>query len=198
MDDFKGFVAKVKYPEQWIPASVYLSQIQEETRLTYGLARRLFLAGPTSKLMQSEDTGMKLNALAKYFLSIGRFPLAELYSSLALKLIPSNQASYGIAYSTFMESQYHVASEKQGLEPVNNLLGQFRHAVESIEFHWGLDHPILMTLFDKMAFLLSKAQRHAKAYEFLQKSMELSFRILGKAHVVSAGYLTKVRLVCIH
>lgn len=133
---------------------------------------------------------MKFNALAKFYNACDNFDLGQLYATAALRLVNRNCAAYALIYATYMESQFNLGAQ-EGSEKVNQLICQYKQAISIVEFHWGFDHPILMTLYDKMAHLLSRSNRNPKALEFIQQSLDLSYRILGKSHSVSAGYMTK-------
>lgn len=134
-----------------------------------------------------------------------------------MQFATKNHAAYANIYLTFMESMfleryYQYQNQLQNTIPTdaladhqrsnkkpsilnhNRLLGHYQHLKQIIEFHWTLDCPLMLNLYEKMVFMLAKLNSNQKAFEFLQRCAALSSRILGKSHQKSASYLTKVFL----
>jgi hypothetical protein len=129
--------------------------------------------------------------LAKHCISQGLFDKARVYAKSGMQLARRLSASYGLLSMTFAEAQF-LSARAEGVDRVNDLLTQYRHALDTVEYHLGVDHPIAMTLYDKMVHLLCLAERTQKAHDFLQLSLTLASRVLGGTHSVTAGYMTKV------
>jgi tetratricopeptide (TPR) repeat protein len=82
-------------------------------------------------------------------------------------------------------------SEELQSEMLHIIKEHYDTALEYLSYHWGINHPLHMTIYDKIVQLLCKLKQIPKAFEYHRKSMDMAFKILGKSHKVSANYLTK-------
>ena len=188
-EDFIEFVPKISHPEVSLAPSIIASR-SETSKAAFALARHLSLQGPSSKYDPSHVvTSMKLNHLAKQLLMERQFEQARLYSAVALCLAPADNAVSALIRMTMVEA--HMGSVKSKQEAIAFIQSEYAKMASVLEYHWGPDHPIHMSLLDRMVYWLTKLSQSGLAYEYLQKSMKLAFRTLGRAHVVSAGYMTK-------
>ena len=185
------FVVKTKHVQVPTPNEESLGEWTDEEKQLYMLHKHLLFQGPAEKVMKSNVSAMRLTTLSKYYLDIGSLSKASLLANMATKLALSNHTAYSLTQLALLESDF-IAARAQGLEKIDFVLSLFQRAMTTVEFHWGQDHPVSLSLYDKMTHLLSKADRPEKAQEYLDKSLSLAKRVLGPAHVVTAGYLTKV------
>lgn len=187
--DFISFDTRVAYPEVTLPAAK-VTQLPEAMKSIFNLACHVNMQGPTNKFdTQAPMTAMQLNNYAKKCIENGQNFEATLYSAAALCLIPHDSTLSALIRLTFVEAKmYQIQSRSEACRYV---VEQFSEISQVVSFHWGKDHPIHMTMLDKIVFWLSRLGQSDAAYEYLKKSLELALRILGRSHIVSAGYMTK-------
>lgn len=166
-------------------------QLTEDEKAIYALAKVVLPLGATDKLSKNGITAMRLAAVAKQRLNNGHLNEAGSYAAVATKVVPENHAAFGLILLNMLEVQF-MSARAQGVDKIESLISTYQRIVQVVEFHWGVDHPILFSVHDKMVLLLSKADRSDRALDFLQKSLSLAKRILGSSHAITAGYMTKV------
>lgn len=164
--------------------------LNEEDKHVYFLARHLASVGPQAKLMKNDTSAQILNNLAKYYNMTGRYEEARFYLNAALNLASQNHAATSIIYANMMETTFMLQHD-QSAGPDNTVMEYYKRAAAIIEFHWGMDHPLMMALHDKLAFLFCKVGLNEDGLKYHQSAMVIAFKTLGKNHLIAAGHLTR-------
>ena len=171
---------------------ISLGSATDDHKLAYVVARHFKSLGPKSKLLHLNSSAFILTFVAAHYNSTNRFEEARLYAQAAVASAQKNHALFGLSTAQLM---YAVAGlQTTGLSgPEPSLLGWYGKAVGILAWHWGSQNPLSMTLFDKMSSIYHKAKDPQKAFEFHQMSLKVADSTLGNNHVVTAGYLSRVK-----
>ena len=188
-NDLKEYVPSVKVLDG---AECISDSISEESKLVYELGKTLALLGPEKRLEPSDLSALKLNALSKYYYKAGKLEDAHLFAEMARSLATDNHSVISLIYLTIMECKFTMSLESNPESANFKIIEDYYElAVKNLTYHWGPNHPLHMTLNDKVVQLLCKSKEISRAFDFHRKSLDMAFKILGKAHKVSASYLTK-------
>jgi len=194
-DNFVQFLVKSKGPRSYVKRPENVTTIDESF---YELSQHMLLKGPSSKLHLDTETARKLQECADVMTARGRFEHGLDLANLAFRLSPSDHAVAGLARLSFMQAQYFAqksitaTGQQQYSIQVERLVEHYDRVENAIMFHFGAEHPLHLKANDIMTHLLSASNKHQRSFEYLQKSLNLSARILGETHLTTASYLMKV------
>ncbi|KAJ3051217.1 hypothetical protein HK097_007820 [Rhizophlyctis rosea] len=164
--------------------------IPEDERLAYHLARHFKSLGPRSKLARTDASATALAEVAAHYNATGRYEEAKMYAQASAAIASHNGCITGLAQGQLIEALFGLQPNPlAGPDP--SLLAVYRQALETIKWHWGIDHPIEMALHDRVSSIYSRANCPQKALEHHLLSLGIAERSLGKNHTVTAGYLVK-------
>ncbi|KAG5462622.1 MAG: hypothetical protein BJ554DRAFT_4386, partial [Olpidium bornovanus] len=183
---FVSFVMRVKQLEG--RHQNLIGKLPEEEIHVYELARHVASRGPRAKLGRNEMTAMRFNALARRFNAAGRHEDARLYGHAALNVGSRNHAGTALILMNALETDFMLSN---GALDEGEMVGRYNAALGVLRFHWGENHPLMITIHDKLAQLYCKGGQNEQGYNYHTYSMTTAFRILGKNHPVSAMHLTK-------
>ncbi|KAI9362060.1 hypothetical protein DFJ73DRAFT_756904 [Zopfochytrium polystomum] len=166
--------------------------VPEDERLAYHLARHFRTLGPKSKLARSDVSALRLTEVAAHYNATGRHEEAKKYATAAVSAALQNSCVAGLARAQLIEAigALQVGPGSGGPDPA--ILSAYRAGVALVQWHCGLSHPIGMALHDRMCTIYIKARKYEQALEFHNISLSLAMNALGKNHIVTAGYRTKV------
>jgi tetratricopeptide (TPR) repeat protein len=166
--------------------------ITEDEQMAYQLARYFKSRGPQSKLTKSDASAYALNKIAAYYCEKGRYEEAKMYAQAALSTSSRNSCLVGIAKAIC----FHSSAAMQPnivLGPGSDTLSLYQSAINSMQWHCGPGHPLIMAAHDRLASLYIKAKNFEHALDIHDISLDIAEATLGKNHSTTAGYLTKVR-----
>ena len=166
--------------------------ISEDEQMAYQLARYFKSRGPKSKLNKSDSSAYALNKIAAYYCEKARYEEAKMYAQAALSTCSRNSCLVGIAKAIC----FHSSAAMQPnivLGPGSDILSIYQSAINSMQWHCGSGHPLIMAVHDRLASLYIKAKNFEQALEVHDISLEIAEVTLGKNHSTTAGYLTKVK-----
>ena len=165
--------------------------IPEDERLAYHLARHFKSLGPRSKLARTDASATALAEVAAHYNATGRYEEAKMYAQASAAIASHNGCITGLAQGQLIEALFGLQPNPlAGPDPT--LLAVYRQALETIKWHWGIDHPIEMALHDRVSSIYYRANCPQKSLEHHLLSLGIAERSLGKNHTVTAGYLIKV------
>ncbi|KAJ3244464.1 hypothetical protein HK104_008038, partial [Borealophlyctis nickersoniae] len=164
--------------------------LHEDDRLAYHLSRHFKSLGPRSKLLRTPSSATALLHVAAHYTVTGRYEEARLYAQAAASISSRNSCIRGLALGLLIEASFGLQPNPlAGPDPA--LLGVYREALQVVQWHWGVDHPVGMALHDRVVRVYERAKRWERALEFHLVSLGICERALGRSHVVTAGYLVK-------
>jgi hypothetical protein len=196
-EQFVGYAARTKFVAGASLATIIQEtvfstvKIPAEEILAYYLARHFKSLGPNSKLARSEASAQALTEIASHYNSTGRHEEADSYAHSASAAARKDSCMQSFAMAQAIETISGMQINAFA-NPDTRMLSIYRNALVIAEYNWGLSHPIIMGLHDRMSTAFLKAQRPEEALGYHQKSVELALKSLGKHHVITAGYLLKV------
>ncbi|KAJ3105540.1 hypothetical protein HDU96_008550 [Phlyctochytrium bullatum] len=188
--------------------------LNEEGRQAYLLARHFKSLGPKGKLGKSDASALRLTEVAAHYNATGRFEEAKRYATAAL-----NAASVNSCISAFAKAQIidaigaltcsvlpnettssHIASiAGASTSPSGGNIAAdpmittyYTSAVETVQWHCGINSPMEMALHDRMSHVFLRARMLPLALEYHKKSLNIAIAALGKNHVITAGYFTRM------
>ena len=159
--------------------------------MAYQLARYFKSLGPKSKLNKSDTSAYALNKIAAYYCEKGRYEESKVYAQAALSTCSRNSCLVGIAKAICFQSSAAMQPNIT-LGPGSDTLSLYQATITSMQWQWGVGHPLLMAAHDRLASLYIKAKNFELAHEIHELSLEIAEVTLGKNHSITAGYLTKV------
>lgn len=168
------------------------SSAREDSKLAYVVARHFKALGPKHKLAHTNSSASVLTFVAAHYNSTNRFEEARLYAQAAVSSAQKNHCLFGLATAQLLYAVVGLQATIVG-GPEPSLLGWYGKAQAVIVWHWGANNPLTMTLFDKMSSVYHRAKDPQQAFEFHKQSLKTAGLSLGNDHVITAGYLTRVR-----
>jgi hypothetical protein len=167
------------------------STLKQDDVLAYSLSRHFKYIGSKSKLQPSLVSAAILVQIASHFNEISRFEEANLYAKAALTSACKNHIVSALAMSQLLYSLAGLQKLTDG-EPDESIISLYREGLGIMQWHWGYDNLCLMTFYDRMSAIFHKANNPKKALDYHQMSLEIAEKSLGKNHIITAGYLTRV------
>jgi tetratricopeptide (TPR) repeat protein len=72
----------------------------------------------------------------------------------------------------------------------------FNHAIQVIHFHWGSNHPLIMTAQDSLGRLYLQEGKYEEAMKCYNKVVEMASKVLGNNHPKTASYCNQLADIC--
>ncbi|EPZ35991.1 Translation initiation factor eIF3 subunit 135 domain-containing protein [Rozella allomycis CSF55] len=187
--DFIEFIPKCKILKREIDKNNQLLRLYSAVN-SIPLPAKLKPNVLISKEMVNTAEYYMASGTTSFLRGIGKYEEAELYIQLAECYCPRSHAMYSLILISSLTHKIH-----QGLNIDDDLISSieqtYETAVKILAYHWGPNHALFLKLNDKMVEILCRIKDISRAFEYHRKSMELSFKILGKSHRRSVEYLTK-------
>ena len=200
MTSFLGFCTRQKVIQGLEVEPLSAKEVSTEEMIVYGIGRQLALSGTNGRYQETqarEETANRLNGLIMYYNSEQRFEEAERYAEAALALMRGNtvraahvKINYLVA-ETMMGSRLASCST-EGFDA--KLQEIFETLLLIIDFHWGLNHPVVISAYAEMAKILYGAGQRSAGQVYLTRALDVSFKILGPNHLESCMLLVKVSI----
>jgi hypothetical protein len=179
----KGFEARVKSIDGLQPQNI--TDHKSEVQVSYTLAKHFKALGPKSKLLKSVISSEMLTFVSCFYNINARFNEACLYAQAAISSSDNTHTAFGLATSQLLISKANLDFDLPDLNEY------YSKGLQAVEWHWGTESPLLMTLHDVMS-LISHKKDPQTAFEYHMKSLKVCEKAFGKSHVITGGYLTRV------
>ncbi|KAJ3097235.1 hypothetical protein HDU97_005059 [Phlyctochytrium planicorne] len=120
-------------------------------------------------------------------------------TSLSNLVSPSISASQDTG-SGSSSGTSNAATLASSVEPPMDpaLVSLYEGALQTVTWHCGPNSPMAMALHDRMANACLRSRRFVLALEYHNLSVTIALSALGKNHVVTAGYLTRMGVLLSH
>ncbi|KAJ3218376.1 hypothetical protein HDU67_005925 [Dinochytrium kinnereticum] len=181
----------------------------EEGRQAYLLARHFRSQGPRGKLSRSDASALRLTEVAAHYNATGRFEEARRYATAAMNAASRNSCISALAKAQIIDAVGALTATVPGSNVTENgsssaasnqsaagidpsIMNLYRSAVATVEWHCGPSSPMAMALHDRMSNTCLRSRRLSQALEYHNRSLTIAMSALGKNHVVTAGYLTRM------
>ena len=190
----------------------------EQSYSIYNLARHLRNSGPD---VCNDETAKQLWCLAKIYFRHSTLPethdqltflkQAQHLTIAASHMITKNHCNAALIFITLMNIEFALAQNEIKNDKIyskdkliaisaNTILSlkeKYDKASIIIKTHLGHDHPILLQVNNAMATIFFQISGMAdRALEYLEFNKNLSVKMLGKNHLISAQYFYKVSKHC--
>ena len=165
--------------------------LEDDDKLAYQLTRYFKALGPKSKLSKGSASAYALAKISAHYCSKGRYEEAKLYAQAAISTAPISSSLVGLSQAIFFQSEA-VLQPNTLSGPNASVLMLYQNALSSVQWFWGVGHPLSMAIHDRLVSLYFKAKNYDQALNAHLISLEIAEQTLGKNHSVTAGYLTKV------
>ncbi|KAI9014870.1 translation initiation factor eIF3 subunit 135-domain-containing protein [Gaertneriomyces semiglobifer] len=163
----------------------------EEERLAYLLARHFKALGPRSKLAKTDASSAALSQVSAHYSATGLYEEARLYAQAAISAANRNSCLVGLAQGQLVRALAGLQADALA-EPDVSLIGLYQQAVAAVQWHWSAEHPAATALHDCMAAVYLTIKKPQQALKYYSESLQVAEKALGKSHVVTGAYLTKI------
>ncbi|KAI3636260.1 hypothetical protein MIR68_005612 [Amoeboaphelidium protococcarum] len=191
-DDFIEFEVKFKHSQ----INVVNQGLNDFDRALLSLEQHIQAQPQFKKLDVSQTSALKLLNVAKQLQAMKMFDDALMCATSALQMAPFQSVLYVMIKIAVIELQVVKSCtklDKSGKKQMSQYLDkQYQECRQSLLYHLSKNHPVTITLLDKMVYWNSLLSLNGVAYEYLLQSLEIAKRQLGYSHRVVAAYNTKL------
>jgi len=137
-------------------------------------------------------TSQRFHGLAQAYLPTD-LAQARIYAMAAYNTTLPGLACNASICLTLMEVYFKLTHSKDAEAARKTLNEQLRFTLDLVDLSVGKLHPLRTKTLDFAANLLNDAGRYKFAVELWEEARECAANIIGHQHLVTSGYLTKVR-----
>ena len=168
-----------------------VTEIDDDEKLAYQLARYFKSIGPKSKLSKLETSAFALAKVAAHYFVKGRYEESNIYAQAAIKA--ASETSYLVGVAQAISFQCLAVFQPNTITlPDSTILKLYQESLHSIQWYLGPHHPLEMAVHDRLSALYLKSKNIEFALDAHLVSLGIAESTLGKTHSVTAGYLTRV------